>query len=139
MRDLEEVSEVAPHVSHFTFRRRTSGMSSIIQRLFMAYCIIAQLSVIVPIPDNLKTLLSYPIPMRVSALLFDLWAKDPKIFVFSLTLLSLFLYWQYPLPAQEESLLVIRSLGVQTTSGGTSRFIPKNEVNSLAIWKVASY
>lgn len=128
MRDLEEISEIAPHVSHFTFRRRSSGLSSLLQRFFMAYCILAQLSILVSMSETLQILATYLIPSKISLLLTELWIKNPKIFSFSLMFLCLLLYRCYPLPAHEESLLVIRSLGVQTTSGGTSRFIPKNEV-----------
>lgn len=130
MRDIEEVSDIAAHVSRFAFRRKSSGWLSVSKRLCMAYCILAQLSVVVPKSGYLTLLSDYLVPLQISVVLGDLSRTNPKLFSFALMLLCLLLYRCYPVPAHEESLLVMRSLGVQTTSGGTSRFIPKNEVGS---------
>lgn len=131
MHRLDEASNGSAHVARFVFRRESSGLLAALRRLIMGYLIAAQISVMMPIPRSISTIVSYAVPTFLSKFLQELWTLNPKCFVFVLAVLSLLLYRCYPIPSQEESLLVMRSLGVQTTSRGGSRFIPKDDVGQM--------
>lgn len=128
MQGADEVSDGSAHVARFVFRRETSGLLGAMRRLIMGYIIASQLSVMMQIPASISSIVNFVVPSFLATRMQDLWMMNPKCFVFVLASLSFLLYRCYPIPSQEESLLVMRSLGVQTTSRGSSRFIPKDEV-----------
>lgn len=128
-------AEGEEQVARYAFRGRSSGTLSILKRLCMLYVIFAQLSVLSTLSSYsyVSQLSRHLFPRRLSAALVELRTTDPKCFAFGLMLLLLLLYRSYPVASQEDSLLVMRSLGVQTTSRGTSRFIPKDEIEDIVI------
>ena len=122
-------------VARYVFRSETSGTVSFIKRVSLFYLLLSQCSVILPHTGVLQGLSSKLVPMFVQERLTNVWYANPKSFIFSMMLLLLFLYRSYPVPSQQESLLAMRSIGIQTTSRGTSRFIPTAEVGSSASTK----
>lgn len=117
-------------VARYIVENRSSFSSAVgtLKRTIMTYAILAQLSVMLPMTGSLQTTARHLVPTRLSKVLDDLWQRDPKCAAFAVLLLALLLYRSYPVKSQTESFLVMRSLGVQTTSRGTSRFIPTEEV-----------
>lgn len=130
LKDIVHCSaDVTRYVSRTPVTLRTRFRPLI--QCIMASAIVAQVSVVWP---QLHTYLGhYIVPPRVVVTLQALYARDPKCFVFVLMLLCFCVHRSFPAPSNEEVLLVMRSLGVQTTSRGTSRFIPIDEIRDIVI------
>lgn len=126
------VRECNSDVVHYVFRSHNSGLWSSLRRMSIFYLLAAQSTVLLPTTSRLTVILTLLVPRLVRQVLADFWLTNPKTFAFAFAALLLFLYRSYPVLSQEESILAMRSLGIQTTSRGTSRFIPTENVR-LAI------
>lgn len=109
-------------------RSSVAGTLAALRRFALTYFILAQLSVVLPLTGILKVVAGHVFPDRLDVVLLQFWQRDPKCVTFAVVMSTYLLYRSYPVTSQSESFLVMRSLGVQTTSRGTSRFIPTEEV-----------
>lgn len=130
---LKEVVHSGSEVSRYVSRRPSTIWTRLspLMRYSMYFAVFVQLCALwSPLYSSLGR---YIIPQRTIELVGRFSAQDPKCYAFILLLLCYLIYRCYPIMSDEETLLVMRSIGVQTTTRGTSRFMPIDDIEDIII------
>ncbi|ORY86294.1 GPI-GlcNAc transferase complex, PIG-H component-domain-containing protein [Protomyces lactucae-debilis] len=120
-------------VSQFVYKQPRSNLATaaMVMQWPMLYMLLLQLAVLLSYQRH--AVVSYAAPNALVSFLSKLYQNDTKASAAICFFTSCWLYFCYKMPPTEESLIVMRSVGIQTTTGGSSHFIALDMIQDVVI------